>query len=123
MQEHVDQNMADPNISSHKESSGTQLHIGDSGKTAVPSVKPFNLTKFLMGTIAAATLLMGVSMFVPNNPQVSKDVLTLATALVGFAGGVGTAIYRSQARARYLKQFVPTRNYCAKNLNNLAIVN
>jgi len=36
---------------------------------------------------------MAVSLFVPDRPEASKDVLPFATALTGFAGGLVTAVF------------------------------
>jgi hypothetical protein len=43
-------------------------------------------------TVGAGTLLMLVSIFVPR-PDATKDVLPFATGLIGFLGGLVTAMY------------------------------
>jgi hypothetical protein len=76
----------------------------------------FFMLIILVVTISAGTILMGVSLFLPisfvvSNPNASpqvlqqineapKNVLPFATALVGFAGGLVTAIYGKSAYAR-----------------------
>ena len=44
-------------------------------------------------TVAAGTFLMVVSILVPR-PEATKDVLPFATGLIGFLGGLVTAMYR-----------------------------
>ena len=43
-------------------------------------------------TVGAGSLLMLVSIFVPR-PDATKDVLPFATGLIGFLGGLVTAMY------------------------------
>jgi len=52
-----------------------------------------NLNLILLATILSGTFLMAVSLFVPDRPEASKDVLPFATALTGFAGGLVTAVF------------------------------
>lgn len=42
--------------------------------------------------VAAGTFLMAISLFV-NKPDASKEVLPFATGLIGFLGGLVTAMY------------------------------
>lgn len=44
-------------------------------------------------TVAAAAILMGVSLFV-NKPDATKDVLPFVIGLVGFMGGLVTSMFR-----------------------------
>jgi hypothetical protein len=44
-------------------------------------------------TVAAGTVLMGLSLFI-GRPEASKDVLPFATGLIGFLGGLVTAMYQ-----------------------------
>ena len=54
---------------------------------------PLHLNGVLIITIAAGTLLMVFSLWAPWWPEAAKDVLPFATGLVGFAGGLVTAIF------------------------------
>jgi predicted CDP-diglyceride synthetase/phosphatidate cytidylyltransferase len=50
-------------------------------------------------TVAAAAILMGVSLFV-NKPDASKDVLPFVIGLIGFMGGLVTSMFRQNLGIR-----------------------
>jgi len=77
LQEHVDQNKGGSKYIFHyKQLDSPYLMVE---KWAVPSIK--QLVFQTSDTYYSFRYLpMGVSMFVPNNPQASKDVLPLVTA-------------------------------------------
>jgi hypothetical protein len=78
LQEHVDQNIGKSKYIFHyKQLDSPYLMVE---KWAVPSIKQLVYQTSDMD-YSFRYLPMGVSMFVPNNPQASKDVLPLVTAL------------------------------------------
>ena len=50
-------------------------------------------------TVAAAAILMGVSLFV-NKPDATKDVLPFVVGLIGFMGGLVTSMLRQNQGIR-----------------------
>jgi hypothetical protein len=78
LQEHVDQNKSGSKYIFHyKQLDSPYLMVE---KLAVPSIKQL-VYQTSDTNYSFRYLPMGVSMFVPNNPQASKDVLPLVTAL------------------------------------------
>ncbi len=55
---------------------------------------PFHLNTILILTIVGSIVLMAFSLWAPWRPDAAKDVLPFATALVGFAGGLVTAMFK-----------------------------
>jgi|SRR5919106_956827 hypothetical protein len=53
----------------------------------------------VMFTVAAGTFLMAISL-VSGKPEATKDVLPFATGLVGFLGGLVTAMFGASERVR-----------------------
>jgi hypothetical protein len=58
----------------------------------------FTLAYIVIFTVAAGTFLMSISLLSPN-PDATRDVLPFATGLVGFLGGLVTAMFGSSQRA------------------------
>ena len=78
LQEHVDQNKGGSKYIFHyKQFDSPYLMVE---KLAVPSINQL-VYQTSDTDYSFRYLPMGVSMFVPNNPQASKDVLPLVTAL------------------------------------------
>jgi|SoiMetStandDraft_2_1073263.scaffolds.fasta_scaffold102452_1 hypothetical protein len=73
------------------------------GKTSIGHKwqgRPFTpLENIAVFTVIAGTLLMAVSLFVPR-PEATKDVLPFATGLLGFLGGLVTAIYGQKEKGK-----------------------
>lgn len=57
----------------------------------------FTLAYIVIFTVAAGTFLMSISLLSPN-PEATRDVLPFATGLVGFLGGLVTAMFGSSQR-------------------------
>ena len=62
------------------------------------SLPTFTLAYIVIFTVSAGTFLMAISLLSPK-PEASKDVLPFATGLVGFLGGLVTAMFGSSQRA------------------------
>jgi hypothetical protein len=66
-----------------------------------PRIEGFTLPTFtyiVIFTVSAGTFLMAISLLSPK-PEETQDVLPFATGLVGFLGGLVTAMFGSSQRA------------------------